>query len=217
MATADTTGGDNVKKRALIRLGVAGVITAVALGGLWLLDRRGEKPAESKPATPKPIVSAPQPEPPPPPAEPEQPATEEPVAAEHTLPANSQEPSVETAPPPAVQALPAPPPPRVRNDASLPPPRVQTAPSPAPKPATNSQEPPPRAAMAPEFTVQLGVFSNPANAQDLVQRLNRQGIRAYSETRVYVGPFLNHQEAEKARAELARQGLKGVVAEGAKP
>lgn len=65
-----------------------------------------------------------------------------------------------------------------------------------------------------DFVVRLGVFSNPANAQELVERLRKQGIRAYSETRVQVGPFLNREEAEKARAELARLGLKGVVAPG---
>jgi DedD protein len=59
--------------------------------------------------------------------------------------------------------------------------------------------------------VQLGVFSNPALAQDLVQRLRKQGIRASTETRVHVGPFLNRQEAEKAQAELRRQGLNALV------
>ncbi len=61
------------------------------------------------------------------------------------------------------------------------------------------------------YTVQLGVFSNPTNATDLVDRLRRHGIKAYVETRVQVGPFLNRAEAEKARAELQRMGLNGLL------
>jgi len=59
--------------------------------------------------------------------------------------------------------------------------------------------------------VQLGVFSSPARAEELVQRLRKQGIRATTETRVHVGPFLNREEAEKAQIEMRRLGLNGVI------
>lgn len=102
-----------------------------------------------------------------------------------------------------------PPPPKVSNNLHIP---REAAPPPAIRPAkvaaTPETSPVPAAG---GFIVQLGVFSNPDNARDLVQRLNRQGIKAYSETRVMVGPFLNRQEAEKANAELARLGIKAVV------
>lgn len=62
------------------------------------------------------------------------------------------------------------------------------------------------------YVVQLGVFADPANARDLVDRLIKVGVRAQMETRVQLGPFANRQEAEKARAELMRLGVKGVVA-----
>jgi DedD protein len=61
------------------------------------------------------------------------------------------------------------------------------------------------------FVVQLGVFSNPARAEELVRQLKEKGIRASTETRVHVGPFLNRKEAEKAQVEMRRLGLSGVV------
>ncbi|MGQ9686761.1 MAG: SPOR domain-containing protein, partial [Thiobacillaceae bacterium] len=61
------------------------------------------------------------------------------------------------------------------------------------------------------FVLQLGVFSNPDNAKQLLERLNREGIRAYSETRVQVGPFRSREEAEKARLALDRLGIRAVI------
>ena len=82
------------------------------------------------------------------------------------------------------------------------------APSPAAsRPILANAEPP----AGRGYVVQLGVFTEPANAQELVARLRKQGIRAYTETRVHVGPFLNRAEAEKAQAELRRLGISGVV------
>jgi DedD protein len=69
---------------------------------------------------------------------------------------------------------------------------------------------PPTAATG-SFVVQLGVFSNPARAEELVRQLKEKGIRASTETRVHVGPFLNRQEADKAQTEMRRLGLSGVV------
>jgi DedD protein len=96
---------------------------------------------------------------------------------------------------------------------------VPTGPARAPaaqEPQTARPGPPPILANAAPpagrgFVVQLGVFTDPGNAQDLVSRLKKQGIRAYTETRVHVGPFTNREEADKAQAELRRLGISGVV------
>jgi DedD protein len=77
-----------------------------------------------------------------------------------------------------------------------------------PVPAARPGTPPPAAG---DYVVQLGVFTNPGNAQELVERLKKQGIRAYTETRVQVGPFKNKAEAEKAQVELKRIGISGLL------
>lgn len=206
---AATPGSDNtaesLKKRALIRLGIAGAITAAALLGLWWLDRSAKTTPERKPAAPAPIVTAPQPAPPPEPLAPEvspEPPVPEPIVAQPPAPA---------AEPAAKPALP-PPPPRV---GALPPAPVEAAarPTPArtptPVPTRTPSAPPP--AQGRGFVVQLGVFSDPDNAKQLVDRLTKLGIRAWSETRVQVGPFHTRAEAEKAQAELRRLGLNAVI------
>ena len=54
------TENDDVRRKALLRLGVAGVVTAAALAGLWWLDQGSGKPGKAVTATPpSPIVSAP--------------------------------------------------------------------------------------------------------------------------------------------------------------
>ncbi len=203
---------DDVRRKALLRLGVAGVVTAAALAGLWWLDQGGDAPGKAVTATPpSPIVSAPlQTSPPPPPTDeaatetpdsaPEEaeaePATGEAVASGATA-------RTETATPPARQEAP-PPPPRVNNAPRLPP--VAAPPSlPAPPPAR------PALSLGEPYLVRAGIFSDPARARELVERLHQQGIRAQMETRVHLGPFANREEAEKAQATLRKLGIKGVL------
>lgn len=57
------------------------------------------------------------------------------------------------------------------------------------------------------FGLQLGVFSNPANAEDLRARLEKNGIPAIIEARVRVGPFATRAEAESARLKLKELGI----------
>jgi DedD protein len=45
----------------------------------------------------------------------------------------------------------------------------------------------------------------------MVEKLNKQGIRAHLEARVQLGPFLNRQEAEKAQLEMRKMGYKALV------
>ena len=57
------------------------------------------------------------------------------------------------------------------------------------------------------FVLQLGVFSNPDNAQELKGKLKQAGIPAQLETRVQVGPFANREEALRAQDKLRQLGL----------
>jgi len=181
--------GADIRKRALVRLGIAALVTAAALAGLWWLDKSGKEEVKPPPP-PTPIVTAPPPSVAPP-LEP--PAEESPQVAA---------PEMAAPPPPVMGVLPQPPAP--------------AAPPREPRPAKTEPAPaaPPAKPVVPGkgYVVQLGVFSNPENAQELVERLRRQGISAHTETRVQVGPFRSRAEADKARAELGKLGYTAVVA-----
>lgn len=58
-----------------------------------------------------------------------------------------------------------------------------------------------------QFVVQMGVFNNIANAEELRAKLELAGIPAQIEARVKVGPFATREEAEAARKKLAALGL----------
>lgn len=57
------------------------------------------------------------------------------------------------------------------------------------------------------FVLQLGVFSNSGNAEELRNRLRSAGIPAQLETRVQVGPFSSKEEAARAQGKLRKLGL----------
>jgi DedD protein len=71
------------------------------------------------------------------------------------------------------------------------------------------------------FVVQLGAFSNAANAKQLQAKLSSNGIKSYTETlktasgtqiRVRAGPFPTREAAERAKDKLKSLGLSnGVV------
>lgn len=208
---------EDVRKKALLRLGVAGVITAAALAGLWWLDQGAdkEKSIPSQATSPAPIVPAPTPDTAPPQTEPA--PAETPGAVEAESP--SAPPSAE--PGPSTPSEP-PPPPRVSNGVKSPSSPSQPGAAPARNAALPSApSPQPSASQAPAptqvipagkgYVVQLGVFSNPDNAREMVEKLNKQGIRAHLEARVQLGPFLNRQEAEKAQAEMRKLGYGALV------
>lgn len=116
----------------------------------------------------------------------------------------------EPVPDPAPAAEPEPVP-----SAADPAPRVEPkspAPAPAPKPAAATPKP----AAAEGFVVQLGAFSNAANATALKNKLIENKFKAYTEavsspagtrTRVRVGPYGSRQEAERARETLRARKL----------
>jgi cell division septation protein DedD len=203
---------DDVKKKALLRLAVAGVVTTAALGGLWWLDKNNSEPKKPLPeaSAPTPIVAAPSPEV----SAPETPPDASAQTPEPPAPSASQ-PTDQIAPAPASQPVESPPPPKVSNAPRTP--SQLAAPTPAskpiPVPPQPSAAPPPQAMPAPGkgFVVQLGVFSNPDNARELVEKLNKQGVRAHLEARVQIGPFLNRQEAEKAQMEMRKLGYNALV------
>ena len=202
--------GDDVRRRALLRLGVAGVVTAAALAGLWWLDR-GSTPKPVK-ALPTPIAMAPPQETTPP-----QPPPGEATPAPEPAPATSTEPAEETlAAKPHATSGEAPPPPRVsnapRHPAATHAPVLRAAHQPTsltpaePYPAVR-----PENAGTERFVVQLGVFSNPEHARELVNKLNKQGIHAHMETRVQLGPFENRADAEIARVEMQKLGMRALL------
>ncbi|MCD9031374.1 SPOR domain-containing protein [Luteimonas sp. Y-2-2-4F] len=102
------------------------------------------------------------------------------------------------------------------------PPQQAQAPStppatPAPAPAT----PAPSAAAGTGFVVQLGAFSNAADAEALRDRVRAAGISAFTDTvqtergrltRVKAGPVLDRAEADRLRAQIqGKTGVNGLV------
>ncbi|WP_417068372.1 SPOR domain-containing protein [Niveibacterium terrae] len=57
------------------------------------------------------------------------------------------------------------------------------------------------------FALQVGVFANARNAEELRARLTLAGIPSQAETRVHVGPFRTRSEAAAALAKLKALGL----------
>lgn len=211
--TSEESG--DIRRKAFVRLGIAAVVTALALAALWWLDHSSKTAVKPKPTAPAPIVAAPV-----------QVPTPEPQPAEEPKPTPAPEipqptPPEETAPPP--------PPPVVGAPAGQ---RAPAAPQaahraarkaePAPPAATAKPAPTPIAPAAPfqttpggHYVVQVGVFSDPDHAQKLVDQLSKEGVHAYVETRVHVGPFASQTEADRAQAALKKMGITGMVARAA--
>lgn len=57
------------------------------------------------------------------------------------------------------------------------------------------------------YRLQLGVFNNTANAEELRAKLEAAGIPSYIEARVQAGPFKTQKEADEARRKLKELGL----------
>jgi len=135
----------------------------------------------------------------------------EPVQTLPEAPSATAQPVVAPPPPPIVAAKPSLPIPKKTMDVGS-----QTSPANgAPTPALAKPVPQPLAAPlkpvpAPSgYVVQFGVFTNPQNAQRLVQRLKQAGIAAHTETRVQLPVFKTKAEAE---ATLAKMKAKGITA-----
>lgn len=83
------------------------------------------------------------------------------------------------------------------------------------KPVVTKQEAKVPPAIKDGYVVQLGVFSDYDNAEQLYKRLQAAGVSARLETRVQVGPFKSRNEAVAAQAQLKKLGLEsGMVVAG---
>jgi DedD protein len=209
-----------LKQRALRRLAIALGLIAAAIVGLAALDRytaSTRRVPETRPAgEPPPITALPEPAPVRPapeaatPPEPAMPPPPPPVVGEQpTAPAPEAAPQRRGAAPP-------------EETAGVPSAAPATRPATAPSGAAAKGSPPRAAEPAPApaqperikgFVVQTGVFSSTENALALQARLKDQGIPAFVETRVVVGPFRNRAEAEAAKKRLRELGLQGLVSE----
>lgn len=88
--------------------------------------------------------------------------------------------------------------PDVQREIARPPARG-TRGAPASRPVTQAAEY--------QYALQLGVFSNLANAEELRAKLELAGVPASIEARVRAGPFASRAEADEARSKLQAMGL----------
>lgn len=228
---------NEIKKRAIRRVIVASVLVAAAIAALTVLTRykseapvtRITTPGTALPSVTQPVPAAPAPEeiatppeqevqpatPPPPPPEvvnaptPISPAEPAPKAAKPTSARLGAEAEVSAQPAPAKPAA-TQPQTAARAVQEMQPaqPAKTVTEKPAEKapPLAKAAEPAPKG-----YTVQLGVFSNPANALQLQEKLAQNGIKSYTETKLNVGPFQSKAEANQALAKIRSLGVSAVV------
>ncbi len=222
-AAASTESVEVVRKRARQRLIGASVLVLIAVVGFPLIfdsqprpvpvDIAIEIPSRSavKPGTP---IAAPTPAPAP------APASSAPAAAEPAAPA---EPSKSAQPSPQPSAVPAPASLQEREEIvskkAAPPAAAPAADPPAPAPRTEAGraqnllegKSEPAAAPAVRVVVQVGAFADPAKAREARQKLEKAGIKTYTQvvdtkegqrTRVRAGPFPTREEAEQVAAKI---------------
>ncbi len=77
------------------------------------------------------------------------------------------------------------------------------APPPPPAAAARASS---AAALADGYRVQLGVFGDPANADNLQAELAARGMPAHIQSRVVLGPYRSRAEAERAQEQLRKEG-----------
>lgn len=236
-STAAPVDDDALRKRLLSRIAVAGVAIVGLLGGLAVYDSLNqpqvptmpkmaaapaepeekaqqeaveEKAGEAKPEEDKlaenEAAAAGEPEEdklaavPPVPERSETPLAPPPAAKPLTPPATARAAAVKPSP-----SAVAPSRPDTRREiaraAPVVPEDTQPARAPASRPLTRAAE------SARRFLVQVGVFSNHANAEELVQQLQAAGIPAQVESRVQAGPFASRAEVEAARVKLKGLGI----------
>lgn len=194
-----------VLRRKLIRRSlVAGALmAALAVGLVWMQFHSEGEETESAPTVTPPVAEAPPGaiEAPAKPAVPAVTAAPAPQPAAATAETRAP-PAASAAAPATVAAAPA-------LDTAAAPTVAEQVPAKA-GPAASPAVPAAAAkTLAPErgYRVQVGVFNNIENAQQLQQRLAEAGVPALIETRVQAGPFATRREAEHARAKLRELGL----------
>lgn len=217
---------ESLKRRLLMRAGMAAGLIAVLLLGLALYDRTHRAPP---PAAPGPAEQVPpaarvaQPEANTAPAAAASPGPIEASPADVAQADNApSEPEMASAPeqaPPARRQVDGPEPRRgterlvLGGEATAPPHPARpapaapaaAAPSPGPAPASAPAEPA-RAPGDKSYLVQLGVFVSPENAEALRAKLEGMGIPARLESRVVLGPFPDQAAARAAQTRLREAG-----------
>lgn len=217
----------DLRKGLLRRVAVAGVLVVLLLGGLAVFDAL-QTPPEEPPLDKVAVVPPPEPKPEEPakdeakaeskaevaaeekkteepPAEPERTAapsgTLPPSKAERALttPAQTRPASIRSGEPPLALQRAEP----VRDLARLASPPPGSRHAPPSRPLTQAAE------AGRQFMLQVGVFSNLANAEEMRAKLQLAGIPTQIEARVQVGPFATRQEAESAREKLRSLGMEG--------
>lgn len=86
-------------------------------------------------------------------------------------------------------------------------PAVEQADSDSSQAGVEALKPGPPAKLPKGPHLQVGIFAQPGNAEDLKTKLEARGFPVYIETRVQVGPFANRKEAEKVRENLKAMGM----------
>lgn len=195
MARAISDEELQLKKRARRRLvGAIALVLVVVVFLPMFLD------SEPQPLNQDIAINIP-PIPEPGPAEPAPPA--DPARAPTSLPGLPPPPQEEA----SAEAEPVPP---------AAPPAIESKPAPARIEAEKPAARPKPAASADEYVVQLGAFSNAANAKALQKKLQENKFKAYTElikgsggerTRVRVGPYPTREAAEQARTQLKARKL----------
>lgn len=223
-ATIDRTE----KKTLLVRIGIAGVLIVGLIGALALFEQQ-QKPAPAPPESmksPGPAQSLPAPgsqnqasgaiAPPSgvPAVKPEQPAEPERTGAPQIVVPGPSEKAAGASKPESDKAASSAAEdthPRlvVGKGSELPPVAKTPPPSqpPASRPAPLESPPIARSATGSGFLVQVGVFSNLGNAEELRKKLADAGIPAQVEARVQVGPFATQAEATAAQQKIKALGM----------
>lgn len=215
---SDDSDDSALRKRLLSRVAVAGVVILGLLGGLAVFDVLNKPQAPSLPKMATAPIEAADTQ-----AKVEAATTDEKATTEsrEEVAAVPERSDPALAPPPKQLTPPA----TARQTAIKPAPAVATPAKPdaardiartvpersAPSHAASAAAPARPLAQVAEgvkrFLVQVGVFSNHANAEELVAKLHEAGIPAQIESRVQVGPFASRAEADTARVKLKALGI----------
>lgn len=224
-ASDDPADDSALRKRLLSQIAVASVVILGLLGGLAIFEtlnrpqttampKMATVPSENPPVTVEPVkleeqttveekkeevVAEAVPER----SEDASPPTDKPL----TMPAAPRATSIKPSPPATTY-----PKPDARQDTvkAIP---ERSAPVAAQAPASASSSRPLAQVVegAKRFLMQVGVFSNHANAEELMNKLQAAGIPARIESRVQVGPFATRAEVDAARAKLKSMGIDDVL------
>lgn len=229
---AEVNTEDALKRRLLNRIAVAAVVMVGLLGSLAIFDAlNAPEPAPAKMAA-APLAAVPPKEEVVAQEKPAEPATEsaneakvEPAqvakAGEEAVPegtASLGAPPLQPLPPEkrltkpatgrAASMRPSEPVPPAASPAARPDPARELAKAPAVPQRAPASRPITQAGER-QYALQMGVFGNLANAEDLRAKLELNGIPSSIEARVHAGPFKTREEAELARAKLKELGLDG--------